>query len=133
MPAELFTFYAVACRVAVLSLTTMVIFVLALAGNGPTRRILSFGPLAALGSFSYSWYLMHGIALKLTGYLVERALAAWHMEPSLLFVPALLVSLLFAWAISLATYHLIENRSLLAGRALKPAAGDLTVVRVDAR
>jgi exopolysaccharide production protein ExoZ len=133
MPAELFTFYAVACRVAVLSLTTMVIFVLALAGNGPTRGILGFGPLAALGTFSYSWYLMHGIALKLTGYLVERALAAWHMEPSLLFVPALLVSLLFAWAISLATYHLIENRSLLAGRALKPAAGDLTVVRVDAR
>jgi len=76
---------------------------------------------------------MHGIALKLTGYLVERALAAWHMEPSLLFVPALLISLLFAWAISLATYHLIENSSLLTGRALKPSASDLTVIRVDAR
>jgi peptidoglycan/LPS O-acetylase OafA/YrhL len=132
MPAELFTFYAVACRVTVLSLTTMVIFVLALASNGPTRRILSFGPLVALGGFSYSWYLMHGIALKLTGYLVERALATWHMEPSLLFVPALLISLLFAWAISLATYHIVENRSLFAKRALQPT-GDLTVVRVDAR
>ena len=132
MPAELFTFNAVACRITVLSLTTMVIFVLALAGNGPTRRILSFGPLAALGSFSYSWYLMHGIALKLTGYLVERALAAWHMESSLLFVPALLLSLLFAWAISVATYHLIETRSWTR-RTLQPAASDLAVIRVDAR
>jgi peptidoglycan/LPS O-acetylase OafA/YrhL len=72
---------------------------------------VSFGPLAALGSFSYSWYLTHGIALKLTGYVVEKVLAGRHIEPALLFVPALVLSLLFAWAISAVTYHLVENRS----------------------
>jgi peptidoglycan/LPS O-acetylase OafA/YrhL len=122
MPAGLFSIYAVACRITVLSLTTIVVFVLALAGNGPTRRILSFGPLAALGSFSYSWYLMHGIALKLTGYVVDKALAGRHMEPALLFMPALVLSLLFAWAISFVTYHLVENRSWWTRRRIQEAA-----------
>jgi peptidoglycan/LPS O-acetylase OafA/YrhL len=91
MPRELFSFYAVACRITVLSLATVVVFTLALEGNGLTQRILSFGPLAALGTFSYSWYLMHGIALKATEYLTRNAVAGLHIESSLLFVPALVV------------------------------------------
>ncbi len=115
MPRELFSFYAVACRVGALSLTTVILFTLALEGNGLMRRALSFGPLAALGRLSYSWYLMHGIALKATVYLVQNTLTRFHVESSLLFVPALLLAMLFAWAIASGTYHLVEAGRLSIG------------------
>jgi exopolysaccharide production protein ExoZ len=123
MPKELFSFYAVACRITVLSLATVVVFMLALEGNGLTQRVLSFGPLATLGTFSYSWYLMHGIALKATEYLTRSALAKWHIESSLLFVPALIVAMLFAWVIAWGTYNLIEARTIgkrRVGQAIQP-------------
>jgi exopolysaccharide production protein ExoZ len=116
MPRELFSIYVVACRVTALALSTVILFALALEGNGLTQRALSFGPLASLGSISYSWFLMHGIALKATGYLVQSALARFQVESSLLYVPALLVSMLFAWAIASATYNLVESRKLWSGR-----------------
>jgi peptidoglycan/LPS O-acetylase OafA/YrhL len=118
--------------VTVLSLTTIVVFALALENNGPTQRILSWGPLAALGTISYSWYLMHGIALKAVGYLVDKAQAGRHIESSLLFVPALLLSLLFAWATSRVTYHLIETRRLWTRRRSVAQTPELSMSRGNA-
>lgn len=123
MPKELSSIYAVVCRISVLSLVTVVVFTLALEGNGLMRRVLSFGPLATLGTFSYSWYLMHGIALKATEYLTRSALAKWRIESSLLFVPALMVAMLFAWVIAWGTYNLIEARMIgqsRVGQAIQP-------------
>lgn len=128
MPKELFSIYTVACRISVLSLATVVVFTLALEGNGLTRRVLSFGPLASLGTLSYSWYLMHGIALKTTGYLVQTLLEKWHIESSLLFVPALLVAMLFAWLIASGTYNLIEARTL-GQRRVEQAIRPLSAAR----
>jgi exopolysaccharide production protein ExoZ len=132
MPPTLFSFYAVACRVTVLSLMTVVVFTLALENNGLTRRILSSGLLAGLGTISYSWYLMHGVALKVVGYMVEKAHTIWRVETALLFVPALLLSLLFAWAVSSGTYHLIETRAIRTGRKVLPQSAELSMSRGNA-
>jgi exopolysaccharide production protein ExoZ len=133
MPPALFSFYAVACRITVLSLTTIIVFALAIGGNGLTQRVLSCGPLAGLGTISYSWYLMHGVGLKVAGYIVDKAQAGRHIEPSLLFVPALLLSLLFAWAISSVTYHLIEIRRLRTRPRVLAQTPELSMSRGNAR
>lgn len=56
-------------RYAVLCVSFFVLCLAAFHGNGLTARIFCWSPLRWLGNMSYSYYLIHGLALK-TGFLL---------------------------------------------------------------
>lgn len=59
---------------AALFVVTLVVF----RADGPLRALFSVTPLRWLGNMSYSYYLMHGLALKALSLAVARARPGWH-------------------------------------------------------
>jgi exopolysaccharide production protein ExoZ len=85
-----------ALRYAVLGLCAGVLCHAALSGRAPALvAVLCFRPLRWLGNMSYSYYLMHGLALHAFFLVVERILAPDALPGivTLLLVPAFLWTL----------------------------------------
>jgi peptidoglycan/LPS O-acetylase OafA/YrhL len=101
---------------AALFIVTLVVF----RADGPLRALFSVTPLRWLGNMSYSYYLVHGLALKALSLAVARARPGWHPGGAghWAFMPiAFSVTLLS----SAALFAAVERRFSLAPRRPSPA------------
>jgi exopolysaccharide production protein ExoZ len=110
IPRELTSIYVVICRQIALSLTTIVVFTLALERAGAMQRGLGCRPLVALGKISYSWYLMHGLVLKATAVAASMFLLPAPANSFLWFVPVMLLAFAASWVAASCSFYLVESR-----------------------
>jgi exopolysaccharide production protein ExoZ len=92
-------------------------------GRGPLARFFSWLPMRWLGNMSYSYYLMHGLALKFMAAiavrLVPHAAPAWFW----LAMPAIFLATIVP---SFALYTLVERRFSLSAPSSPRAAAPAT-------
>ncbi len=86
-------------------------------GRGPLARFFSWKPARWLGNMSYSYYLMHGLALKFLSLVVARVAA--RPDPALfwLAMPAIFLATTVP---SFALYAIVERRFSLSQKAAAP-------------
>ena len=90
-------------------------------GGGLLSRALSWRPLRALGNMSYSFYLVHGLAVGFVKQVVRRLIQPG--EHNLAFLGMLLAALAASWVASTLVFIAIERPfSIDVGRkAVKPS------------
>jgi peptidoglycan/LPS O-acetylase OafA/YrhL len=83
-------------------------------GRGPLARFFSWQPMRWLGNMSYSYYLMHGLTLKILSMVAVRI--AGHAGPSLfwLAMPGIFLATIVP---SFALYAIVERRFSLSPTA----------------
>jgi peptidoglycan/LPS O-acetylase OafA/YrhL len=83
-------------------------------GHGPLARFFSWQPMRWLGNMSYSYYLMHGLALKILSMVAVRI--AGHAGPSFfwLAMPGIFLATIVP---SFALYAIVERRFSLSPTA----------------
>ncbi len=120
-------------RVAVLALPLYAFVRESLGRNGILHRALAWKPLRALGNMSYSYYLIHGLALKVLSVGLARAGAGAHAALFCALFPAGLAATLAAAA---GLFVLVEkplslqqnirmSYDLIVGNFRAPAAQEL--------
>ncbi len=103
-------------------------FTLACANSrGLVRSIFSWTPLRWLGNMSYSYYLIHGLALRGVAFLVMRVIAPDHHAP-LAFWLGMPVFFFVTLVVSTILFLLVEKRFSLAPAAPQVNIGE-TVLR----
>lgn len=113
--------FALYVRIAWLALALPVVTASAFSGGGPIAAALSWRPLRWLGNMSYSYYLLHGLALKAMGVVAAHLLPGLGATALWLALPVAFVGTLAA---SFVLYALVEYPFSIAVRApaIAPAA-----------
>ncbi len=86
--------------------------------QGPTARLFSWTPLRWFGNISYSYFLVHGLVIRIGSYLLSRVYPP-APAPVGLFWLGMAISFPLTIAAALALYLLVERRFSLA---VRPAA-----------
>jgi len=120
----------IACAIwlfVALFVVTLVVF----RASGPLRGLFSVAPLRWLGNMSYSYYLMHSLALKGLALAIARARPGWNPGSAghWVFVPIAFAVTLVSSAVLFAA---VEKRFSLAARRPAPAGAQPTVLALEA-
>lgn len=106
-------------RILWLALVLPVVGASAFSGAGPLAAALSWRPLRWLGNMSYSYYLLHGLALKGMGLVAARLLPGAGAAAWWLFLPLAFGGTVVA---SFVLYALVEHPLSIARAAGSAAA-----------
>ncbi len=88
--------------------TTFVLVVKVAYGGGPLHRAFAWTPLRYFGNVSYSFYLVHGLAIEL---VMNRAMESWLVPGGLAYLMTTFVaSLTLGTALATALFVLTERR-----------------------
>lgn len=109
-------------RVALLAWSLYPFVHTALGSRGPLTDALSWRPLRALGNMSYSYYLIHGLALHALSFVASRV---FHGRNVALFI-ALFPAGLAATLVASAALYLAVEKPLSLSAAPKPGAARLS-------
>ena len=120
----------IACAIwlfVALFVVTLVVF----RASGPLRGLFSVAPLRWLGNMSYSYYLMHSLALKGLALAIARARPGWNPGSAghWVFVPIAFAVTLVSSAVLFAA---VEKRFSLAAPRPAPAGAQPTVLALEA-
>ncbi len=103
-------------RVLVLSTSCFLLCLYSFAYDGILKRILSWDLLRFWGNMSYSYYLIHGLALKALALVLSRVFALPPVHSAIVFWSALLLGLLSTWISATILFGLIEKPLSLRGK-----------------
>jgi len=100
-------------------------------GSGVLRWLFSWRPLRALGNMSYSFYLIHGLAVGMVGRVAARLVSAGHHP--VVFAWGLLLAFAAAWAASTLLFTAVEKPLSIQIRRVPARASSLaTAMRASA-
>jgi peptidoglycan/LPS O-acetylase OafA/YrhL len=105
-------------RILVLAIVFPLFSMACFVSKGPLRAMFSWRPIRWLGNMSYSYYLLHGLALHGASLVLHRAFAPDVPHPSMYWIA---LPLLFGWtlAASAVLFITIEQPLSLAGALTK--------------
>jgi exopolysaccharide production protein ExoZ len=116
-------------KVLALFLGTFWLLLYVIGGDGPASMIFRWTPLRWLGNMSYSYYLVHGLALKLLAAVVG-VVAPWGHGDVWVWVVLLPLSLLVTLSVSTLLFAFVEKPWSLEPPARRPAPLVETIARI---
>ncbi|HZQ53530.1 MAG TPA: acyltransferase [Bryobacteraceae bacterium] len=108
---------------ALMSVAVFFVVLHALEYPGVLQKVCTWAPMRYWGNFSYSYYLVHGLALRSVALLLPHSKPAQHSLP--LYFCALIGGLIATWMSAIVLYLLVErplSLTLKRPRASAPAA-----------
>ncbi|HWG57749.1 MAG TPA: acyltransferase [Candidatus Acidoferrales bacterium] len=95
-------------KVVVLSITCLFLALYSFQFDGVLKAVFSWKPLRYLGNMSYSYYLIHGLALHAVAVVVAR-LTFSAKEGAIAYLIFLPIGFAFTWVVSTGLFLLIEK------------------------